>query len=216
MKSCIVSLIGLVLSVSVGAEPVVQGWVRLSSGPPAAGVQVWLFDWSDLRRSVGTTTDEAGYFALPLASGGGPGLPQGFALGPNYPNPFNPATLLPYHLPTATHVRLEVFNLLGQRVATVVDAERSAGAHTAQWTGTDAAGRAVGAGVYIYRLSGGGHTVSRRMVLLDGQAGWPAGGSALRQPGGFGARRSGGRGLWVDRGRRGLDRVCGAGVSGRG
>ena len=72
----------------------------------------------------------------------------------------------------------EVFNMLGQRLATLVDGERSAGMHTAQWDATDAAGRAVGAGVYIYRLSSGGRSMSGRMVLVDGQAGVPLAGSA--------------------------------------
>ena len=57
MKSFMGGFIGLVLSVSVGAEPLLEGRVRLSSGQPAAGVQVRLFDLTDLRRSVGTTTD---------------------------------------------------------------------------------------------------------------------------------------------------------------
>ena len=177
MKSLIGSLIGLVLSVSVGAEPLLEGRVRLSSGQPAAGVQVRLFDLTDLRRFVGTTTDEAGFFALSLQTFSmerGTALPTDFALGHNYPNPFNPSTIIPYQLPASGHVRLDVFNVLGQRLATLVDAERSAGAHTAQWDGTDAAGRAVGAGVYIYRLSSGRMTESRRMVLVDGQAGVPA------------------------------------------
>ena len=178
MKSLIGSFIGLVLSVSVGAEPLLEGRVRLSSGQPVAGVQVRLFDLTDLRRFVGTTTDETGHFALPLqtfSTTRGMALPTDFALGQNYPNPFNPSTIIPYQLPTSAHVRLEVFNLLGQRLATLVDAERSAGVHTAQWDATDAAGRAVGAGVYIYRLSSGEMTESRRMVLVDGQAGIPAG-----------------------------------------
>ena len=171
--------IGLLLSVSVGAKSLLEGRVRLSSGQPAAGVQVRLFDLADLRRSISTTTDETGHFTLALqAFAPGSALPQGFALGQNYPNPFNPSTLIPYQIPTAAHVRLEVFNLLGQRVATLVDGEQSAGAHTAQWDATDAAGRAVGAGVYVYRLSSGGATVSRRMVLIDGQAGIPAAGAA--------------------------------------
>ena len=179
MKSLIGGFIGLLLSVHVGAEPLLEGRVRLSSGQPAVGVQVRLFDLTDLRRSVGTTTDAAGYFALPLQTRSrGTALPTDFALGQNYPNPFNPSTIIPYQLPTAGHVRLEVFNVLGQRLATLVDAERSAGAHMAQWDGTDAAGRAVGAGVYIYRLSSGGMTESRRMVLVDGQAGIPAVGAA--------------------------------------
>ena len=185
MKSFIGGFIGLLLSVSVsvGAEPLLEGRVRLSSGQPAAGVQVRLFDLTDLRRSVGTTTDVAGHFALSLqafSTARGAALPADFALGQNYPNPFNPSTIIPYQLPASGHVRLEVFNMLGQRLATLVDAERSAGAHTAQWDGTDAAGRAVGAGVYIYRLSSGGITESRRMVLVDGQAGIPAAGAAPR------------------------------------
>ena len=184
MKLFFGSLIGLLLSVHVGAEPLLEGRVRLSSGQPAAGVQVRLFDWTDLRRFVGTTTDAAGYFALPLrafSTARGTALPTDFALGQNYPNPFNPSTIIPYQLPAAGHVRLEVFNVLGQRLATLVDAEQSAGIHTAQWDGTDASGRAVGAGVYIYRLSSGGMTESRRMVLVDGQAGIPAVGAATQE-----------------------------------
>ena len=177
MKLFVGCLIGLVLSVSVGAESLLEGRVRLSSGQPAVGVQVRLFDLTDLRQFVGTTTDESGHFALPLrafSTDGGAALPTGFALGQNYPNPFNPSTIIPYQIPASAHVRLEVFNLLGQRLATLVDGVRSAGAHTVQWDATDAAGRAVGAGVYIYRLSSGGMTESRRMVLVDGQAGIPA------------------------------------------
>ena len=66
MKSLIGSFIGLVLSVSIGAESLLEGQVSLSSGQPAAGVQVRLFDLTDLRRFVGTTTDARGHFALPL------------------------------------------------------------------------------------------------------------------------------------------------------
>ena len=185
MKSLIGGLIGLVLSVHVGAEPLLEGRVRLSSGQPAVGVQVRLFDLTDLRRSVGTTTDEAGQFSLPLrafSTARGTALPTDFALGQNYPNPFNPSTIIPYQLPSAGHVRLDVFNVLGQRLATLVDAERSAGTHTTQWDGTDAARRAAGAGVYIYRLSSGGMTETRRMVLVDGQAGIPAVGAATQGP----------------------------------
>ena len=170
-------LIGLVFVVSVWAEPVLEGRVRLSSGQPAVGVQVRLFDLTDLRRFVGTTTDEAGHFTLPLRAfsmARGTALPTDFVLGPNYPNPFNPSTIIPYQLPTATHVRLEVFNLLGQRIATLVDGARAAGVHTAQWHATDAAGQAVAAGVYIYRMTVGMESQTGRMVLIDGQAGVPA------------------------------------------
>ena len=180
MKNAIVCFIGLVFVVSVSAEPLLEGRVRLESGEPVADAQVRLFDMTDLRQGAiaRAQTDGRGYFALPLAALGGRALPARFALGSNYPNPFNPSTIIPYQLAASAAVRLEVFNLLGQRIATLVDGERAAGFHTATWTATDAAGRAVGAGVYIYRMTVGAASQTGRMVLLDGQAGVAAGGSA--------------------------------------
>ena len=180
MKATIGCLIGLFLSVCVSAEPLLEGRVRLESGEPVADVQVRLFDLSDLRQGAiaRALTDDTGYFALPLAALGGRVLPERFALGPNYPNPFNPSTIIPYQLAASSEVRLEVFNLLGQHIATLVDGERPASFHTAMWHAVDGAGRAVGAGVYIYRMTVGVESQTGRMVLLDGQAGVSAAGAA--------------------------------------
>ena len=180
MKAAIGWLIGLVFVVSVSAEPLLEGQVRLESGEPVADAQVRLFDLSDLRQGAiaRALTDGTGYFALPLAALGGRALPERFALGPNYPNPFNPSTIIPYQLAASAAVRLEVFNLLGQRITTLVDGERAAGFHTATWHATDGAGRAVGAGVYIYRMTVGVESQTGRMVLIDGQAGVSAAGAA--------------------------------------
>ena len=121
----------------------------------------------------------SGRFALPLAGFdklspqlGGHALPQGFALGQNYPNPFNPSTVIPYQLASAGHVRLDVFNVLGQRVATLVDGAQLAGFHSVRWDATDRFGRSVASGVYLYRLLVDGSVQqTKRMVLVDGQAG---------------------------------------------
>ena len=166
-------LFGLLIGLGAAAASPglqVEGWVRLAPGQAAAGVQVRLYDLADPTRSLGAATDEAGYFSLaaPHPAGETGALPGRFELFQNYPNPFNPSTTIPYQLPAPDHVRLEVFNLLGQRVATLVDEEQQAGLHTAAWNGTDAAGRPVAAGVYLYRLRGGGAIGTRRMVLLDG------------------------------------------------
>ena len=187
------SLIGLVLSVSVSAEPLIEGRVRLDSGEPVADAQVRIFDMSDLQRGAiaRATTDGTGYFALPLASLTGRALPQHFSLGQNYPNPFNPSTIIPYQLAATAAVRLEVFNLLGQRIATLVDGERPAGFHTATWHATDGDGRAVGAGVYIYRMTVAAESQTGRMVLVDGQAGGAAGGAASVLPGASGGGPNG-------------------------
>ena len=176
MKAAIIAIIGLLGSLGyAGAEPQVEGQVRLPSGAPVPGAQVLLFDLADLRAApLAATTDRSGHFTLPLTPLGA-ALPEGFELGANYPNPFNPSTMIPYQLPAAMHVRLQVFNLLGQRVATLVDGEQPAGFHTASWDATDAAGQAVGAGVYLYRLSGDGVQATRSMLLIDGQAGIASG-----------------------------------------
>ena len=180
-------------------QPLLEGWVRMRSGEPVANAQVVLFDVANLRPGVvaHATTDAAGYFALPISTRPGSVRPQQFTLGPNYPNPFNPSTNIPYQLAASSQVRLEVFNLLGQHIATLVDGERPAGFHTATWTATDAAGRAVAAGMYIYRMTVGVESQTGRMVLLDGQAGISAGGAASVMPGVSGVSRSDGAGAQV-------------------
>ena len=182
MRAAIICIVGMALGVKASAEPHLEGRVRLPSGAPVPGAQVLLFDLTDLRAApLAATTDRSGHFALPLASLAGV-LPEEFELGANYPNPFNPSTMIPYQLPAAMHVRLEVFNLLGQRVATLVDGEQPAGFHTASWDATDAAGQAVGAGVYLYRLSSDGVQATRSMLLIDGQAGVSRAGPAGAVP----------------------------------
>ena len=182
MRLIIGHLMGLLLVVGASAESLVEGRVRLASGQPVGGAQVRLFAPTDLSRSVRATTDENGYFALPLAALSTTALPEQFYLGQNYPNPFNPSTIIPYRLPVSTRVRLEVFNVLGQRMATLVDAEQPAGFHTATWDGTDASGQGVAAGVYLYRLVGDGVRLTRSMVLLDGAVGAASEGPVRAEP----------------------------------
>jgi len=104
--------------------------------------------------------------ATPVADEGEPGLPVGFALRQNHPNPFNPSTHVEYVLPTRSHVTVTVFDMLGRRVRTLVDAVMGSGTHTATWDGSDERGKAVASGVYLYRMEAGEHTESRRMVLV--------------------------------------------------
>ena len=175
MRLWAVGLLGLMggMGAEASSRGQVVGQVRLESGLPVVGAQVLVFDVRDLRRGVlaAGTTDAAGEFVLALGGLRQAQTPVGFALGPNYPNPFNPSTVIPYELASGGYVRLEVFNLLGQRVAMLVDGEQGAGAHRAVWMATDGVGRAVSAGVYLYRLTVDGQQQVGRMVLVDGGAG---------------------------------------------
>ncbi len=94
-------------------------------------------------------------------------LSKEFALQANYPNPFNPTTTISYSLGKTEHVTLEVYDLLGHKIATLVYGVRSAGEHHVQWNGTDDAGLAVASGVYFYRLASQSRVETRKMMLLQ-------------------------------------------------
>jgi hypothetical protein len=93
-------------------------------------------------------------------------LPTSFELGQNSPNPFNPTTMIKYFLPTATIVELDVFNVTGQRIRTLVNGHQMVGEHTVTWDGTDQSGASVASGVYLYRLRAGDFVNTRKMVLM--------------------------------------------------
>jgi hypothetical protein len=93
-------------------------------------------------------------------------LHYSFELSQNYPNPFNPVTTIEYNLPRRSSVRIDIYNLLGQRVRTLVDREESAGSHTTTWDGTNAAGEAVSTGVYFYRFQAGDRVEMKKMLML--------------------------------------------------
>lgn len=88
-------------------------------------------------------------------------LPTQFALNQNYPNPFNPTTNISYSIPTASNVSLEVFNLQGQRVASLVNGFQSSGAHSVNFDASN-----LSSGVYIYRLRAGNNVMMNKMTLI--------------------------------------------------
>ena len=94
------------------------------------------------------------------------GIPEVFALYQNFPNPFNPITTLSYDLPKDSDVRLAIFDMLGDEVATLVNSHQQAGFKSVQWDGTGSMGRAVSAGVYLYRIEAGEFVETKKMLLL--------------------------------------------------
>ncbi len=93
-------------------------------------------------------------------------LPASYALEQNYPNPFNPTTTIKFQLPERVQVNLVIFNVLGQKVRTLVDQELSAGYHTSNWDGTDDNGSLVTSGIYYYRIQADTYSDLRRMLFL--------------------------------------------------
>ncbi|MBI5868011.1 MAG: T9SS type A sorting domain-containing protein [candidate division Zixibacteria bacterium] len=97
---------------------------------------------------------------------GGDGVPRDYSLDQNYPNPFNASTVIRFNTKHDGHVRLEVFNILGQKVTTLVNEFRHFGPQAADWDGTDVNGASVPTGLYFYRLVTSDYTDVKKMVLL--------------------------------------------------
>ena len=88
-------------------------------------------------------------------------LPKEFSLSQNYPNPFNPSTNIEFSLPEQSIVRLTIFNMLGQKVATLANERKEAGVYTVNWNASS-----VASGVYFYRLNVGNKVFTKRMMLI--------------------------------------------------
>ncbi|MCK5148853.1 lamin tail domain-containing protein [bacterium] len=88
-------------------------------------------------------------------------LPKTCVLHQNYPNPFNPVTVIQYSIPTAQQVKIEVYNLMGQVVAELVNQKKTAGSYVIDFDGTH-----LSSGVYLYRITAGNYTQLRKMMLV--------------------------------------------------
>jgi len=93
-------------------------------------------------------------------------LPSEYQLSNNYPNPFNPTTNIQYSIPRNELVSLVVYNLLGQKVVTLVNAEFGAGNYNVVWNGKNDFGTKVSSGIYIYQLTAGEFVTSKKMILM--------------------------------------------------
>ena len=95
-----------------------------------------------------------------------PDPPSATALVGNYPNPFNPSTIIRFDLAAAAHVGLRVYNVKGELVATLIDAHMTPGRREVSWNATDDGGDAVASGIYFCRLVAGDFQQTRKLVLL--------------------------------------------------
>jgi len=105
--------------------------------------------------------EDIGWVLMGSFSEGETDLPSEFALLSNYPNPFNAQTVIQYQLPASSSVKLEVYNLFGQKVATLVDGQQEAGYESVSWDASE-----VSSGLYFYKLTAGDFTEVKRMTLL--------------------------------------------------
>jgi hypothetical protein len=122
--------------------------VEITSGPIDVGLPPFDFTFSvEVQTGVGET-------------------PAAVSLGQNYPNPFNPSTTIPYVVSRESQVRIEVFDIAGTRITTLVDEVKPAGGYEVLWNGDNDASRPVGSGVYFVRLTTDGYAATTKLLLL--------------------------------------------------
>ncbi|MFH2048799.1 MAG: T9SS type A sorting domain-containing protein [bacterium] len=107
-----------------------------------------------------------GDFLLDVDDEHGSILPYKFELSQNYPNPFNPITTISYSLPRKSDVLIEIFNILGQKIVTLINETKPAGEYQINWDGDDSNGHEVSTGIYLYRFNAGDYSETKKMILL--------------------------------------------------
>jgi hypothetical protein len=137
------------------------------------GIEPYFGPWYELRYPTGH--ELAGHsidLAFRLVTDPESGVPtheirmEGFGLHKNVPNPFSSSTQIRYELPASGHVALEIFDVTGRLVNTLVDEVQPEGLHAVPWSGRDHAGRKVPAGIYFQRLTSGEQTATQKMLYL--------------------------------------------------
>lgn len=141
----------------------VRGWVKTEMFWGHDTTQGWIigkmFFGYDTIRVIGEGSPK-------IVADGSENIPDEFVLCQNYPNPFNPETDIAFALPEDAKVSIVIFNVLGQRVRTLINAHKMAGRHVVHWDGRNDSGKLVSSGIYFYRLKTEKFTEARKMLLI--------------------------------------------------
>lgn len=157
----------------------VSGTVTDTYSLPVSGVRVELTDEYASSGNYSTTTDGSGRYWITLSlsnvTDDQSASPGTYELLQNYPNPFNPATTIQFRAPGQGHIKLIVYNVLGRKIRTLLEGDQARLTDEVVWDGTDDEKNGVPAGIYLYSLTAGNVTQTRKMLLLDGNTAGPMG-----------------------------------------
>jgi len=174
-KIFLACVLGLLLAgQSLFAQIQLQGVVKNNGDEPVGNALVEVIDQANAGRIFSSLTNSEGEYAIDISTtgiGDTGQKPRSFNLLQNYPNPFNPSTVISYEIPHPAQVRIEIYNVLGQKIKTLLDAQQTNLYGKIIWDGTNDQGRGVSAGVYFYSLFSEGQRINRKMLLLDGHLG---------------------------------------------
>jgi len=142
---------------------------------PIENALVTLTDQADANRTFSSTTNAQGEYVIQIYATGVDdpiqNIPVHFNLSQNYPNPFNPTTVIGYELTKPAAISIEIYNVLGQKIRTLLDGYQAARSGQVIWDATNDLGQGVPAGLYIYSLKAAGIRINKKMLLIDGHQG---------------------------------------------
>ena len=154
----------------VAVEDVTPSWANPSATIdfPVTLTRIYLAETDEENKNSGTIyLDELqATFTITGLPEQGENLVSGFELAQNYPNPFNPSTTIRFHVLESSEISLQVFDLRGRLVTTLINEPVQTGWYTHQWSGTNSAGEMVSSGVYFYRLETDSRSEMKKMVLM--------------------------------------------------
>ena len=122
--------------------------------------------WITSVDSAGNESDASEAVSVLLANEEEAAIPTVYALEQNYPNPFNPTTQIRYSLPEESYVNINIYDLMGRKIKSLINTHQDPGYRLIQWDATSDLGQPVSAGMYIYMIQAGEFRQTRKMVLL--------------------------------------------------
>jgi uncharacterized protein (TIGR02145 family) len=156
------------------SQVMVQGTVTNQGAEPVPNALVEFVNQADSTQKYSSYTNAHGQYSIQLILTGvesSPNQPPNdISLYQNHPNPFNPSTIIIYELQKPAIIRLEIYNVLGQKIKTLMNGFQNNLLGRVQWNATNDLGRGVPAGVYLYSLNADGIRITKKMLLLDGQS----------------------------------------------
>jgi len=171
----VLAFVVILFSQNLFSQIVVTGVVQDNSNAPVEGALVELVDQADAARVFNNITNAQGEYSIQITTTGIGDViaqqPGSFNLLQNFPNPFNPSTVISYEIPHPAHLRIEIYNVLGQKIKTLFDGFQASLYGRVVWDGINEKGQGVSAGVYIYSLITDNARLNRKMLLLDGHSG---------------------------------------------
>lgn len=176
----VISFCIMALSQNLFSQIILQGTVTdngaeyLGSGSePVANALVTLTDQADAQRTFSGYTNDQGEYSIQISTTGVYDNNSNnlgcFNLRQNYPNPFNPSTVISYELTNPSNITIEIYNVLGQKIRTLLDGYQASRSGQVIWDAANDFGQGVPAGIYIYSLKADGISINKKMLLIDGQ-----------------------------------------------